>query len=208
MGSKPQFSLSSTRTLIDWGWIYLKAKRIITIEEYDKYSTVHTIIINNARYINDFRDIIIGFISEFFNNNEVFLGFYRTDGVNLTSKQQMISKDKIEVFFRNHGNIKELNEYLTVAKVRMDSQTCNMLTLFFDYYLETILFNPKVDLNTFAGFHLNYQKHRFEDLILNHYTDMLFLYFDSGDFLVCFDSLVYDCERIKKSVMQTFKNVM
>lgn len=117
-------------------------------------------------------------------------------------------EDKIEVFFRNHGNIKELNEYLTVAKVRMDSQTCNMLTLFFDYYLETILFNPKVDLNTFAGFHLNYQKHRFEDLILNHYTDMLFLYFDSGDFLVCFDSLVYDCERIKKSVMQTFKNVM
>ena len=60
----------------------------MTIEEYKNTSGAHTIIINNARYQENFLNAIEKIIKAFLGDKEVFFGFCRTDGINLTLEEQ------------------------------------------------------------------------------------------------------------------------
>ena len=170
-------------------------KKQTTVSEYKNTTNAYTIIVNNARYHTNFFTNIEKIIEYFLVDGEMFFGFYRTDGVNLTFKQQKKLEKVISAFFQKNGNIENLSEYLAVA--RIDSKNydqCPVLSIF-DYYLETVIFNPQVDWETFKAYQSNYQAHRFDDIINNNLAEVLFFYFDSGDFLICFNSKKYDpCE--------------
>lgn len=175
-------------------------KRQLTIEEYKNKSGAHTIIINNARYQKDFPIFIEKMINQFLLDEEVFFGFFRTDGVNLTSEQQRRLKNEIPEFFQKNGDIENLSEYLTVARIDSNKHCYSIIPSIFDYYLETMMFNPKVDWETFKQYHSDYQEHRFDDIILNHFAEILFCYFDSGDFLICFNPQMYNPREIRSMV--------
>ena len=175
-------------------------KRQMTIEEYKNAPGVHTIIINNARYQEGFLDAIEKIIEAFLVDKEVFFGFCRTDGMHLTLEQQKKLEKEIPAFFQKNGDLQTLSEYLTVARIQLNNYGYDYIPLIFDYYLETIMFNPKVDWEIFKQHHSNYQEHKLDEIILNHFAEVLFDYFDSGDFLICFNSHMYSPREIRSMV--------
>ena len=74
-------------------------------------------------------------MEHFLIGEEVFFGFYRTDGVNLTKEQSEILEKQIPDFFREGGDMQNLNEYLSIAKVALDEWGLDLLPQIFDYYL-------------------------------------------------------------------------
>ena len=92
----------------------MKKRMIIT--EYSNPLGSHTIIISNIRYQKSYPNNIKKFIENFLLTDELFFGFYRIDGLNLTLKQQEKLENEIPLFFKKFGNIQNLNEYLSIAK--------------------------------------------------------------------------------------------
>lgn len=176
----------------------------MTIEEYKNTFGAHTIIISNARYQKNFLNAIEKIFKKFLVDKEVFFGFCRTDGVNLTLEQQRELKNEIPAFFQKNGDIQNLNEFLTVARIESNNYNYSFIPLIFDYYLETIMFNPKMDWEIFKQYHFNYQGHRFDDIILNHFAEVLFYYFDSGDFLICFNPQMYNPREVRSMIELLF----
>ena len=175
-------------------------KRQMTIEEYKNTFGAHTIIINNARYQENFLNAIEKIIKAFLGDKEVFFGFCRTDGINLTLEEQRKLKYEIPAFFQKNGDLQNLSEYLTVARIISNNYRYSFIPLIFDYYLETIMFNPKVDWEVFKQHHSNYLEHRFDEIILNHFAEALFYYYDSGDFLICFNPQMYNPREVRSMI--------
>lgn len=169
----------------------------MTIEEYKNTSGAHTIIIDNARYQKSFFDAIEKIIKVFFVDKDVYFTFCRTDGINLTLEQQKKLENEIPAFFKKNGDIQNLSEYLTVAKTKLNKHCYNFIPFIFDYYLETIIFYSDVDWEILKQYHSNYQEHRFDDIILNRFADILLCYFDSGDLLLCFNPQIYNAKEIR-----------
>ena len=172
----------------------------MTIEEYKNTFGAHTIIIKNARYQENFLNAIEKIIKAFLGDKEVFFGFCRTDGINLTLEEQRKLKYEIPAFFQKNGDLQNLSEYLTVARIISNNYRYSFIPLIFDYYLETIMFNPKVDWEVFKQHHSNYLEHRFDEIILNHFAEALFYYYDSGDFLICFNPQMYNPREVRSMI--------
>lgn len=179
----------------------------MTIEEYENPLGTHTITIDNARYQKGFLDSIEKVFKFFLVDEELFFGFYRTDGVNLTFKRLKELEKEIPAFFQKYGDIQVLSEYLSVAKINVKDCFYNFIPSIFDYYFETTLFNPKVNWETFKQYHSDYQNHRFDDIILNHFAEVLFLYFDSGDFTICFNPEMYKPRDVRILIGEVFFEV-
>lgn len=162
-------------------------KRQVSIKESKNASGVYTIRINNARYQKGFYSFVNRTVEHFLIDEEVFFGFYRTDGVNLTKDQSKVLEKKIPDFFHEGGDIQNLNEYLSIARIALDEQGLDLVPQIFDYYLETIIFRPKTAWETFQQYYSHYLEHRFEDYISDGLAGMLFCCVDSGDFVICFD---------------------
>lgn len=173
----------------------------IILEEYKNPMGIHTITINNARY---YKNSIKELMQFYLKDKIAFLGFCRMDGVNLSTKTIKELRTKIPLFFREYGDMQNLNEYLSIAKASLGNAVFDFFPDVFDYYLDTIVFNPKVDWKTFKQYYSNYQEHRFEDIILDHLAEILFCYSDSGDFSICFSSEFYSYTDVKKLVGKIF----
>lgn len=179
-------------------------KRQVTIKEYRSSSGAYNIIINNARYKKSFPKFFEKILKQLIIDDEVFLGFYRIDGINLTLEEQNFLKQEIPLFFKKNGEEQELNEYLTVARINSNNYDRSFILSIFDYYLETILFNPKIDWEAFKEYYFKYQENKTEDIILNHFAEVLFTYFDSGDFLICFNPQIYNSQEIMKTIKEFY----
>ena len=180
-------------------------KKQITIKEYKNIPGTHTIIIRNARYQENFFDIIEKLINYFLIDKEIFFGFNRIDGINLTQEQEKKLEKEIPIFFKKNGDIQKLNEYLTVARINSNNYNYNFIPSIFDYYLDTIMFNPNIDWESFKQYHLNYQEHTLEDIIINHFSEMLFYYFDSGDLQICFNPQIYNPKDVRNIINLFFE---
>lgn len=179
-------------------------KRKITINEYKNCRGSYTIVINNIRFDKNCFDMIEKMIRHFTNSQDVFWGFYRTDGINLTFEQCEEYQKEILNFFQSYGEIEKLSDYLTVAKTKVNEDVWKIVPFVCDYYLDTILFNSKVDWETFKKYYFEYIIHYNDDYIINDYAEFLFSYFDSGDFSICFDPQKYD----PKAVLYTIKKII
>lgn len=178
--------------------------RQVSIVEYANFAGIYTILINNARFHDRFQDNIKNLFYHYLNDGEVFFGFCRLDGTNLKSNQYKELKNAIPDFFKKHGSLNIINEYLSAG--RLDScRYDDIIPLIFDYYLETILFNLKSDWVTFLKYYSDYQNIRLENIILNNYADILFYYFDSGDLEICFSTEKYSLKEVKSLIYKIFR---
>ena len=176
----------------------------MTIEEYENPLGTHTITIDNARYQKGFLDSIEKVFKFFLVDEELFFGFYRTDGVNLTFKRLKELEKEIPAFFQKYGDIQVLSEYLSVAKINVKDCFYNFIPSIFDYYFETTLFNPKVN-RSFKHYHSDY---KITDLMILFSTILLkFLYFDSGDFTICFNPEMYKPRDVRILIGEVFFEV-
>ena len=71
----------------------------ITIKEYKKTKCAYTIVLENVRFDENGFEIIEKIIKRFMVGDELFFGFYRTDGVNITSKQFKDYEKEIKTIF-------------------------------------------------------------------------------------------------------------
>lgn len=179
-------------------------KHQIIISEKRNPKGSYTITIDNVRFQEKFPENTKQIMKEFIDDSELFLGFYRIDGIHLTSPKEKELKKEIPAFFQKYGEIKNQNEYLTIAKTKENDRIYHLLPSIFDYYLDTILFNPKISWELFEEFHINYLAHSLDDYIFNNIADILFLYFDSGDFSICFNPEKYEHKEIRTIVDRIF----
>ena len=172
----------------------------ITINEYKKTKLAYTVTLENIRFDKNGFKIIEKIIKHFIVDDKLFLGFYRTDGVNITSKQFKEYEKEIKDFFELNGEFKKQDTYLAVAQTIINHNFYRIIPHIFDYYLDTVLFNTKISWETFEKYHFEYMEHTNEDYIINNYADLLFSYFDSGDFLICFNTGKYDAVNIRNII--------
>lgn len=170
------------------------------IKETEFDSGSHQITIENIRFENNGFKIIQEIIKHFINNKEIFFGFYRTDEVNISNSQFKKYQKAIKEFFATHGSLTVLNEYLVIAEMTMDNDAYDILPLLFDCYLETSIFLSLKNFDSFREYYSEYMKHRETDYITDGYADLLFSYFDSGDFSISFNSNKYDPKIIRKTI--------
>lgn len=162
---------------------------------------------------DDSMSIYIKLLKHFVKGKEVFFGFYRTDGINLTNEEWLKYDKEIPEYFQKYGRYEPLVEtvekrgkikiysgYLTVGSLPVNEETFEMLPKVFHCYLETILFCPKIDWDTFVQSYRDYMKHGASEYIMDGYADFLFTYADSGVFSISFDTNVYDPKTAHKEI--------
>lgn len=181
-------------------------KNKMFISEYEFSGKVHEIILENVRFDKNGFAIIEKIIKHFANNEELFLGFYRTDGININRKQIKEYKNIIQNFFDFNGEIVNLNNYLLVAKTKLNDSFYEVLPYVIDYYLDIVFFNPKINWETFVNYHFQYMEHGHAGYIINDFTEFLFSYFDSGDFSVSFNSEKYFPEDVDEKIREIMNN--
>ncbi len=188
---------------INKGVINMRKQQLRITEQ--SLSNVYTITIDNARFNEKFNAFTAEIFTRFLENENLFLGLYRTDGVNLTRKQSKELNDSIEDIIKSFGERKIKNKYLSVVKIDSNDNFYNFVPTIFDYFLESIIFNPKVSWESCEEFHFDYANHRAEDIIARGYTNILFFYFDSGDFSVMFNPEVYTPREIRNIMCDFFE---
>ena len=188
----------------------------LSIFERENSNGSYSICFENTDVNRDFIDKIKEIIKHFAVGNEFFFGHYRTDGFNISNEKFLQYGLEIPEFFKANGKYKKIIKgkekkigfitspplELIICRAPNNEKTIDMFDKIFHYYLETVLFCPKIDWETFAASYSDYMKHAARDYVLNGYTDFLFAYVDSGDFSISFDPKVYDPKRIREQINQ------
>lgn len=171
------------------------------VEKYSQTRNTCTLYVRDIRKrnkINNCLDIIKRFISEKF-----YITLYRVDGVNLTDDEIVVYGKEIEKYFesnmhleiidgcKNSSSIIEFNS--AVGQIEIRDNIKNILPKIFDYYLETIIVKPKTEFEVFKEIYAkNNSMMGLYKYIEEGLTDILFAYVDSGDFMICFNTSIYD----------------
>lgn len=177
--------------------------------------TIHNAVLQEKCFTK-INEIIKSFVQE----NEMFFGFYRTDGLNLTKDEWEKCDKEIPLFFKENGEYRDIIEtvtdrkgrkkeysgYLMVSKAQVNEQLYEKLQWILQYYLETTFFVPKISFTEFETIFSNYMKKSTKDYIANGYTDFLFSYYDSGNFSVTFDPQKYDIKYVCEKVENIWNN--
>lgn len=180
----------------------MKKKQVTFREHGDMAAPVITV--DNARYQEDYQEHVVRMLKTFLSGEQLFIGTYRTDGVNLSAKRLKELEGEIPAFFQQFGEQRKISEHLSAARVELNDRVYAFLPWLFDYYLETTLFVPKAGWETFMSYHLAYQEHRLCDMICAHLAEFLVCYSDSGDISVCFDPAVYVHRDVREALEDAF----
>ena len=175
-------------------------KKNIRINEYRNSNGTFSIFINNIGLHQEMFPKIASIIKEFSNGSELFFGHYKTDGINISKKEFVLYSEEIPTYFATHGTYQKVimrnkqtpkflfsPQELVVCRAPNDQETYKMMSRIFHYYLETILFCPKIDWETFVNSYGRHTNNSTKDYVINGFTDFLFSYVDSGDFSITFN---------------------
>lgn len=189
----------------------MKKRGTITIRIDFSQSNVSIINIDNIGLKPENMERCVDIIKRFAKGNTLFFGFYRTDGNNLTNQEWEKCEKEIPEFFQTHGIYKPLVEtigeniysgYLTAGSLPLDDETYKIIPWIFHFYLETTLFCPKINWETFVQTYSNYMKNEIDNYIINDYSDFIFTYSDSGDFSIIFNPNLHDINVVYQEILE------
>lgn len=187
-------------------------RRKVNIRKSVNSNGTYSIWIDNARLCPNIFHKISQILECFTEGTEVYLGCYKTDGVNISGVKFNQYGQEIRAYFEKNGQRYQILETfwgkgkrhscseLLVYSAPNNNETYRMIEKVFHYYLEIIVFSPKVDWDTFVHSYSNYMNIVIKDYVLNGYTNFLFSYVDSGDFSITFDPKRYDSKMIQEQV--------
>lgn len=188
-------------------------KKQLNIREFQHTNGSYCILLCNAGLNQAIFRKLKEIIKHFAVGNQLFFGHYKLDGMNISRKEFLECASKIPQYFSSNGKyqkivkspIKKFDitcplQELVVCQAPNNSETYEILANVFNYYLETILFCPKIDWETFVHSYSNYIDNVTKDYVLNGYADFVFSYVDSGDFSICFDPTVYNAQAIREKI--------
>lgn len=171
-----------------------------------------SIWIDNARLYPNIYSKIAHIIKELTDGRVLFFGHYKKDGINISDSMFKQYGIDIVSFFTTHGLYNPIEETylkkgkvytrqeLTVCSAPNDEITYRMFEKIFHYYLETVVFSPQIEWNTFVDSYSNYMNIVTNDYVMNGYTDFIFSYVDSGDFSITFNSSKYDSRVMENMI--------
>ncbi|MCI8611405.1 MAG: hypothetical protein HFE66_05750 [Clostridiales bacterium] len=155
-------------------------------------------------------------IKSFTLGDTFFLGFFRSDGINLTKEERLKYSKEIPEYFRTYGKYldikipnkrnKTIEGMLQAAMAPVNASTFHIIPKVFHYYLETILFCPKIPWEEFVAYHSKFMDNGALGYVTQGYTDFLFSYGDSGDFRIQFNPAVYDRLTMYNRICQIVYN--
>lgn len=196
--------------------ISLKKDNSVKIETTEHGDNCVITVYNMFKSENCFEKIV-KILKLFTLGQELFFGFYRTDGLTLTKEEWVKCDKEIPHFFNENGEYKEISErivnrwrkvkeykgYLTVARAYIDDSLFEEIKWILQYYLETTFFVPSNKFNfvEFENEFRNYMKNPIYSFLDKGYTEMLFQYYDSRHFSVVFNAQRYNCEDIKNKIL-------
>ncbi|WP_458453986.1 hypothetical protein [Methanobrevibacter sp.] len=177
----------------------------LALSKYIKIFTFNRIIQTPNAF-----EFIKKIIKFFTSDNELFFVNYRVDGFNVSCKNMNEYRIEIPHFFSSQGECCCLNSFnrksrkfgegLTVCRCTNNDVAYDVIEKVFHYFRETIVFSSRLSWNLFVEFSEDYMKHRAQDYIINGFTDVLFLYADSGDFSIIFDTRVFSSEYVHNQI--------
>lgn len=154
----------------------------------------------------------LNIIKSFTLGGTFFGGFFRSDGINLTKEEWLKYSREIPEYFRTYGKYldikipskrnKTIEGMLYAAMAPVNDSTFLMIPKVFNYYLETILFCPKIPWKEFVAYHSKFMENGALEYVAQGYTDILFSYGDSGDFRIQFNPAVYDRLTVYNRICQ------
>lgn len=181
-------------------------KRILTVEYEKSIKGVFIVTLNNVRFQHNVEKIITEIIAQFAEKQKLDFVLFRTDGLNLNANQERRLCVEIPHFFAATGSIIRSNDYLFYASSTLDDCTQNNIFLpIFDYYLDTVVFHSNTDLHLFAEKTRNSLPPTCEYLLERSFANVLFHYFDSGDFSIYFRTSKYNSIIVEKQIRSIVK---
>lgn len=179
------------------------------IIEYVETEQYMTLFIDNVRN-KEILIKIVNLIRKICNQKKVFFKIYRVDG-NVNSNDIKEYKNKIQSYLNSLENFDVLAEYKSskipenilsaIGQFRKQDDLINILPLMADYFLETTVIPS--ELNCFNT--LSKNKEQIMEgpgyYIENGFSDIVFAFFDSDDFLVCFNKRKYDKQEIIDTII-------
>lgn len=187
-------------------------KHKITISTTTNPNGSCSIWINNAGLYPNIFNIIARIVNEITDGDELYFGHYKKDGINISNSMFKQYGMDILSFFKTYGQYYPIVETylkkkkvctrqeLTVCSAPNNKATYKIFEKIFHYYLETIVFSPKIDWNTFVDSYSDYMNIVTNDYVLNGYTDFMFSYVDSGDFSITFNPKQHDSKAVQERI--------
>lgn len=187
-------------------------KHKINMNEIHKPKGICSIWIDNIRLCEDHFQKISDIIRCFSSGSELYFCLYKKDGMYLSKKQEQLYGKEILSFFRNNGKIypifennsaKEYNIYaqeLFFCSASNNDATYEIIEKVCPYFLENIIFSPKVDWRTFINMYTEYIQVGADEYLIKNYTDFLFSYVDSGDLSISFNARKYNSKLIRQRI--------
>lgn len=127
-------------------------KRELRIFNYINPKGSNTLYIDNIGFYPEIiNKLIFEIVNKFIQGDELFVGLYKTDGVNISRKEFKKLGEELEEYFKinnnyylftqsKNKNIKIISNDLIACKLVKDDKTSDMLLKFSDYFLETVFF--------------------------------------------------------------------
>ena len=176
------------------------------IDRYLQYNNVCTLYISNIRR-NKKVNNCINLMKKYIDDREIYFEIYMVDCINLNTKEFEEANNLVSQYLEKYTLIeikKKSSARKTLAnqiisafgKIQIDNNMYEILPKIFDYYLETSIFKPKVSYEIFSN---EMRKDKMEELsyyINKGYSDLSFAYVDSGDFIICFNTEVYNEDKL------------
>ncbi len=190
---------------------------MMTFKEYEDSNDICTIVFENIVCDSTAFVLIENIIKQFATGDELFFEHYRLDGFYLSRNEMKECGERIPAFFKAHGEYQTMNvfngkqmsegEGLTACRCPNDEKIYKMIEKIFHYYLETVMFSPKISWQDFLKVHENYMKHCAKEYILYDYTDYIFSYVDSGTFSIMFNSKKHNSAEVCQTINQMIKGI-
>lgn len=184
--------------------------KIIEYEETNQYITLFVDGVRNS----DKLPKVVNLIKEMCNQRNVFFKIYRIDG-NVNSNDIKEYENKIKNYLNSLENFNILvedrhskfpqNILSAIGQFRELDDLINVLPFMADYFLETTIISSESNYMNI----LSKDKEQIMEgpgyYIEKEFSDIVFAFFDSDDFLVCFNKEKYDeqevIDKIKKSLL-------
>jgi len=177
------------------------------ITKYINNENICTLYIDNVRK-NGKVDNCIDSIKRFIDKEEFYFVLYRIDGINLKVKEskqyeidigEYLRKLEYLEIFKNYNSKSLANGILhAVGKMKTTNDTYQILPKMFDYYLDTVIFKPKIPYKEFSDKVMTNSMKSLSYYIEEGISDIGFAHVDSGDFMICFNKEVYNENEIIK----------
>jgi hypothetical protein len=182
----------------------------LLIKEFYRTNNTCTLYLANVRRNDKIRNCL-NLINNYIKDRKAFFELYRVDGFNLTNEEIEVYTEEIgdyfnklecfDVLIKQNGLSLAEGILTAVGKLSENNDIYGMLPKIFDYYLETTLYQSElISFDDFKQFVLDNPMKGMEYYIENGISNIAFAHVDSGDFMVCFNTNVYNKTDVINSI--------